>query len=279
MTELFTTENIIALATLTGLEIVLGVDNIVFIAILAGKLPRDQQGKARNVGLGLAMFTRVLLLLLLGWIMGLTYELFSFPLFWTPEVDDYHGVTGRDLILLIGGLFLIGKATYEIHDKLEGHHDSAGAPAYASFGAIIVQIVLIDIVFSLDSVITAVGMVQVNPDAKWVGLTIMITAVVIAVGVMLFAAGAIAGFVERHPTVKMLALSFLLLIGVTLMAEGFHMHIPKGYVYFAMAFSLGVELLNLRLRKPAAPVVLQQSYVDTPTGQTPAQAAAPTIAG
>ncbi len=273
MSELFTTENLIALATLTGLEIVLGIDNIVFIAILAGKLPRERQNKARQVGLALAMFTRILLLLALGWIMGLTADLFSIPQFWTPEVDDYHGVSGRDLILLGGGLFLIAKATYEIHDKLEGDHGTSAAPAFASFPAVIVQIVLIDIVFSLDSVITAVGMVKVDPNAKWIGLTIMISAVVIAVGVMLVFAGSIAGFVERHPTVKMLALSFLLLIGVTLMAEGFHMHIPKGYVYFAMAFSLGVELLNLRLRKPAEPVVLRQSYVDAPPGQSAEESA------
>jgi predicted tellurium resistance membrane protein TerC len=264
MSELFTTENLVALITLTSLEIVLGIDNIVFIAILAGKLPGEKQGKARRLGLALAMFTRILLLLFLGWIMGLTDALFQFPMFWTPEPDDSHGVTGRDLILLLGGLFLIGKATYEIHDKLEGEHGPSSSAKYARFGAVIVQIVLIDIVFSLDSVITAVGMVQVNPEAQWIGLTIMISAVVIAVGVMLVFSGAIAGYVERHPTVKMLALSFLLLIGVTLMTEGFHIHIPKGYVYFAMAFSLGVELLNLRMRRKSEPVTLRQTYVDAP---------------
>ncbi len=266
MSELFTVENLIALATLTGLEIMLGIDNIVFIAILAGKLPQEKQGLARQLGLGLAMFTRILLLLVLGWIMGLTDDIFSIPKFWTAETGDAHGVSGRDLILLIGGLFLIGKATYEIHDKLEGKHDASGAPTFSSFTAVIVQIVLIDIVFSLDSVITAVGMVTVDRHAQWIGLTIMIAAVVIAVGVMLVFAGVIAGFVERHPTMKMLALSFLLLIGVTLVTEGFHVQIPKGYVYFAMAFSLGVELVNMRVRKVTTPVVLQQSYVDVPVG-------------
>ena len=244
----------------------LGIDNIVFIAILVGKLPRERQSRARRVGLFMAMFTRILLLLVLGWIMGLTADLFSIPMFWSLEVGARHPVSGRDLILLIGGLFLIGKATYEIHDKLEGKHDATGAPVFSSFAAVLVQIVLIDIVFSLDSVITAVGMVKVNPDAQWIGLTIMITAVVLAVFVMLLFAGMIANFVERHPTMKMLALSFLLLIGVTLVAEGFHKEIPKGYVYFAMAFSLGVELVNMRVRKVTSPVVLQQSYVDAPPG-------------
>ena len=266
MSELFTAENMIALATLTGLEIVLGIDNIVFIAILAGKLPGEKQGRARRMGLGLAMFTRILLLLGLGWIMGLTAPIFEFPKFWTADDGDMQGVSGRDLILLIGGLFLIGKATYEIHDKLEGKHEGEGKARFSSFPAVLVQIVLIDIVFSLDSVITAVGMVKVDPEAKWIALTIMITAVVLAVGVMLIFAGMIAGFVERHPTMKMLALSFLLLIGVTLVAEGFHKEIPKGYVYFAMAFSLCVELINMRMRKLTSPVVLQQSYVDAPPG-------------
>lgn len=266
MPELFTAENMIALATLTGLEIVLGIDNIVFIAILVGKLPRERQGRARRIGLFLAMFTRILLLLVLGWIMGLTADLFSIPKFWSLEEGARHPISGRDLILLIGGLFLIGKATYEIHDKLEGKHDATGASVYASFTAVLVQIVLIDIVFSLDSVITAVGMVKVNPDAQWIGLSIMITAVILAVLVMLLFAGVIANFVERHPTMKMLALSFLLLIGVTLVTEGFHVQIPKGYVYFAMAFSLGVELVNMRIRKVTSPVVLQQSYVDASPG-------------
>jgi predicted tellurium resistance membrane protein TerC len=266
MSELFTAENIVALATLTGLEIVLGIDNIVFIAILVGKLPHELQSRARRIGLFLAMFTRILLLLLLGWIMGLSEPLFYVPKFWTLQLDLSHGISGRDLILLLGGLFLIGKATYEIHDKLEGKHESTGAAKFASFPAVIAQVVLIDIVFSLDSVITAVGMVKVDPEAQWIGLSIMISAVILAIFVMLLFAGMIAAFVEKHPTMKMLALSFLLLIGVTLVTEGFHVQIPKGYVYFAMAFSLGVEIINLRMRKLTSPVVLQQSYVDAPPG-------------
>jgi predicted tellurium resistance membrane protein TerC len=198
--------------------------------------------------------------------MGLSDPLFGVPKFWTLQFDEMHGISGRDLILLLGGLFLIGKATYEIHDKLEGKHESASEAKFSSFPAVIVQVVLIDIVFSLDSVITAVGMVKVNPNAQWVGLTIMITAVILAIGVMLMFAGVIAAFVEKHPTMKMLALSFLLLIGVTLVTEGFHVQIPKGYVYFAMAFSLTVEIINLRMRKLTSPVVLQQSYVDAPPG-------------
>ena len=263
MELLFTLDNMIALATLTALEIVLGIDNIVFLAILAGKLPLHQQARARRIGLTLAMLMRIALLLTLGWIVGLTGDLFTFPRFWTSEPDDVYGVSGRDLIMLVGGLFLIAKATYEIHDKLEGHEPS-GAPRVAStFGVTIVQIVLIDIVFSLDSVITAVGMVQTRPDAAWVGLTIMISAVVIAVLVMLVFAGPVSEFVTRHPTMKMLALSFLILIGTALVAEGLHFHLPKGYVYFAMAFSLGVELLNLRMRAKSAPVALHQTYVQT----------------
>ncbi len=263
MTELLSVDNLIALATLTALEIVLGIDNIVFLAILAGKLPEHQQARARRVGLALAMLMRIALLLTLGWIVGLTNDLFTFPQFWTAAPDDVYGVSGRDLIMLLGGLFLIGKATYEIHDKLEGHEATGAPPVAASFGMTIVQMVLIDLVFSLDSVITAVGMVQTRADAAWVGLTIMITAVVLAVLVMLVFAGAIANFVSRHPTMKMLALSFLILIGTALVADGLHVHIPKGYVYFAMAFSLGVELLNLRLRKVSAPITLHQTYVQT----------------
>jgi predicted tellurium resistance membrane protein TerC len=199
--------------------------------------------------------------------MGLTRDLFHIPKFWTSAAGDYHGVNGRDVILLVGGLFLIAKSTYEIHDKLEGaeHHGGGGGKAVSSFNAAIVQILLLDLVFSLDSVITAVGMVQTNPDKKWVGLTIMIAAVVIAVGVMLLSAKRVSDFVERHPTIKMLALSFLLLIGVMLVAEGARQHIPKGYVYFAMAFSLLVELMNMRIRKATAPVKLHQSYVDADT--------------
>ena len=230
---------------------------------LAGKLPPNQQPLARRLGLGLAMGMRIVLLFAIGWVMGLTEELFSFPRFWTSEAADSHGVSGRDLILLIGGLFLVGKATYEMHDKLEGGKEAAARPI-SSFAMVLAQIVALDIVFSLDSVITAVGMVKTNPDAPWVGMTIMITAVVLAVGVMLAFAGTISDFVGRHPTMKILALAFLILIGAMLFAEGFHAHIPKGYIYFAMAFSLAVELLNMRLRKVSAPVELHQSYVKTP---------------
>ncbi len=251
MEGLFTADALIGLLTLTALEIVLGVDNIIFITILAGKLPADQQNRARTIGLALAFITRVLLLLSLSWIIGLTEPLFSIPLGWIGREDQ--GISGRDLILLIGGLFLLGKATYEIHERLEGHEGHAGTTATASFAAVIVQILLLDIVFSLDSVITAVGMVD--------EIFIMITAVAIAIIVMLFSARAIADFVNRHPTVKMLALSFLLLIGFTLVVEGLHQHIPKGYIYFAMAFSVFVELLNLRIRgKGAQPVDMHQPY-------------------
>ena len=232
----------IALATLTVLEIVLGIDNIVFISILAGKLKPEERGRARTIGLGLAMGTRILLLLSITWVMGLTA-----PLFTTFD----QGISGRDLILILGGLFLIAKSTHEIHDKLEGADSHGGAKAAASFGAVLVQIALLDIVFSLDSVITAVGM------AEHVG--VMIIAVVLAVGVMLFSAAPISNFVERHPTVKMLALSFLLLIGVSLIGEGLDQHIPKGYIYFAMGFSIFVEMINLRVRK-GDPVQLHHTY-------------------
>jgi predicted tellurium resistance membrane protein TerC len=232
----------ISLTTLTALEIVLGIDNIIFISILAGKLPLDQQAKARQTGLMLALITRVLLLCSLAWMVKLTAPLFAVFGF---------AVSGRDLILLGGGLFLIVKSTMEIHEKLEGgeeHADPKGAPKFA---AVIVQILLLDIVFSLDSVITAIGMAN--------QLGVMIAAVVLALLVMLKYASAVSDFVHRHPTLKMLALSFLLLIGVTLVAEGTHQHVNKGYIYFAMAFSFAVELLNLRLRKPAPPVVLHES--------------------
>lgn len=234
----------ISLLTLTVLEIVLGIDNIVFISILAGKLPANKQKKARTVGLGLAMITRVLLLFSLSWVMRLTTPLFN--------IGDWIGITnaewlekmaisGRDLILLIGGLFLIYKSTHEIHNKLEGDEDEDGVKGKVqSFAGIIVQILILDIVFSLDSVITAVGMAD--------HIEIMIAAVVIAVGVMMVSASAISDFVNNHPTVKMLALSFLLLIGVSLLAEGLDQHIPKGYIYFAMAFSVLVELLNLKMK-------------------------------
>ncbi len=235
-------ETWIALLTLTVLEIVLGIDNIIFVSILAGKLPAGEQPRARTVGLTLAMVTRILLLLSLTGIMRLTRPLFS---------PFGHPFSGRDLILLLGGLFLIWKSTREIHDKLEGEEGRQNVKAGATFGGVIVQIALLDIVFSLDSVITAVGMV------RQVG--VMIAAIVLAVLVMLVAAGPISNFVHRHPTLKMLALSFLLLIGVTLIADGLGQHIPKGYVYFAMGFSVFVESLNLRLLRKAPPVHLKES--------------------
>jgi predicted tellurium resistance membrane protein TerC len=234
----------LALVTLTVLEIVLGIDNIIFISILAGKLPAAVQGRARTLGLGLAMGMRIALLLSIAWIMRLTQPLFTV---WRQEIS------GRDLILLLGGLFLIWKATREIHERLEGESEehTEGRRA-ATFSGVLIQIALLDIVFSLDSVITAVGM------AKDIG--VMIAAIVIAVGFMMFAAGPVSAFVERHPTVKMLALSFLLLIGVTLIAESFEQHIPKGYIYFAMAFSVFVEMLNLRAKKVDEPVHLRPTH-------------------
>jgi len=236
----------IAFATLTALEIVLGIDNIIFISILAGKLPAHQQARARTLGLSLAMITRILLLLSLAWMVRLTEPLFTVLGF---------SLSGRDLILLAGGLFLIGKSTFEIHDKLEGEEGHTSSKVAAGFAGVIVQILLLDLVFSLDSVITAVGMVQQIP--------VMVAAVIAAVLVMLVAAGGISAFVERHPTIKILALSFLLLIGTSLVAEGLHFHIPKGYIYFAMAFSVGVEMLNLRLRRKAeAPIKLRQPIVE-----------------
>jgi predicted tellurium resistance membrane protein TerC len=235
----------IAFATLTVLELVLGIDNVIFISILSGKLPAAQQPRARFVGLTLALVMRVLLLLSLSWIIGLTEPLFAV---FGKEVS------GRDLVLLLGGLFLIGKSTHEIHGSLEGEEGTASKRVYSSFTSVIIQITLLDIVFSLDSVITAVGMVN--------NLWIMIAAVVISIIAMMLFAGPIGAFVERHPTIKMLALSFLLLIGVTLVAEGLGQHIPKGYIYFAMAFSVLVEILNMRLRKKAEPVHLHNPYSD-----------------
>jgi predicted tellurium resistance membrane protein TerC len=233
----------ISLITLTALEIVLGIDNIIFISILAGKLPEHQQAKARQTGLMLALITRIALLCSLAWMVKLTAPLFTVVGF---------ALSGRDLILLGGGLFLIVKSTMEIHEKLEGEAEHAQVgKVMPKFGAIIVQILLLDIVFSLDSVITAVGMAN--------RLGVMIAAVVVALLVMLKYAGAVSDFVHKHPTLKMLALSFLLLIGVTLVAEGTHQHVNKGYIYFAMAFSFAVELLNLKLRKPAKPVELRES--------------------
>jgi predicted tellurium resistance membrane protein TerC len=238
-------ESLIALLTLTLLEIVLGIDNIIFISILSGKLPKEQQNKARLTGLGLAMISRILLLFSIVWIMKLTLPLFA--------VFDKE-ISWRDLILIGGGLFLIGKSTFEIHDKLEGDEGHRNTKAVKSFTNVIVQILLLDIVFSLDSVITAVGMAQ--------ELIIMVLAVVIAVGVMMVSSKSISDFVEKHPTVKMLALSFLLLIGVSLIAEGFGQHIPKGYIYFAMAFSVFVEMLNLKMKSKAKPVELRNRFAE-----------------
>lgn len=231
----------IAFLTLTILELVLGIDNIIFISILAGKLPAEQQPKARFIGLSMALIMRVLLLFSLSWVMTLTTPLFTLPIV-------NHPVSGRDLILIIGGLFLIAKSTHEIHGSLEGEEGRATKNVYASFTSVIIQITILDIVFSLDSVITAIGMVD--------KVAIMIAAVVVSIIAMMLFAGPIGAFVGRHPTVKMLALAFLLLIGVTLLVEGFHQKIPKGYIYFAMAFSVVVEILNMRLRKNADPVHL-----------------------
>jgi len=242
----------IAFATLTFLEIVLGVDNVIFISILSGKLPEDQQKRARRIGLLGAMLTRIALLFSLAWIIKLKEPLFSL---WDT------GISGRDLILILGGLFLMGKSVYEIHDKLEGEEGHASAKVAASFASVIAQIMILDIVFSLDSVITAVGMV----DVLWV----MVAAVMVSVGIMMASAETISNFVNRHPTVKMLALSFLLLIGMSLIMEGFDQHIPKGYIYFAMGFSIFVEMINLRMRKVSKPVVLHDRYAE-PEPPTPA---------
>jgi len=243
----------IGLLTLSALEIVLGIDNVIFISILSGKLPAADQPKARRLGLGGAFVTRVLLLLSIAWIVKLTRPLF----------DVFgHGVSGRDLILIVGGLFLIGKATFEIHGKLEGeeHDDSAVGRTARSLVRVVAQIMVVDIVFSLDSVITAVGMVD--------DVALMITANVVALCVMLPASGRISAFVDRHPTVKMLALSFLVLIGTNLLAEGFGVHVPKGYTYFAMAFAVAVEMLNLKLRKNAAAAIhlRERDYEDIAGG-------------
>lgn len=233
---------LIALLTLTVLEIVLGIDNIIFISILSGKLPKENQKKARLVGLGLAMITRILLLFSISLIVKLTEPFFTvYGL----------GISGRDLILILGGLFLLAKSTMEIHSKLEGHEDHHEVKAKVSFVSVIIQILLLDIVFSLDSVITAIGMAN--------DLPVMIIAVIIAVIFMMFFSGSISDFVEKHPTIKILALSFLLLIGFSLIVEGLHQHIPKGYIYFAMAFSVFVEMLNLKLRKKKTePIKLRQ---------------------
>ena len=234
----------IALGTLTLLEIVLGVDNIIFISILAGKLPEEQQPRARTIGLALALFGRVALLLAISWVMSLTKNLFTI---------FEQAISGRDLILLLGGLFLLAKATHEIHEKLEGATQGENKTKVATMTSVIVQILILDLVFSLDSVITAVGMAE--------DVQVMIAAVVIAVLFMMFSARAVSEFIAKHPTVKMLALSFLLMVGVALIGEALDLHIPRGYIYFAMGFSVFVEMLNLRLRKvPAQPLELR----DTP---------------
>jgi predicted tellurium resistance membrane protein TerC len=240
----------IALVTLTLLEVVLGIDNVIFISILAGKLPPEQQDRARKTGLSLALIMRILLLLSLGWVMGLTEPLFSISFM---EFE----VSGRDLILILGGLFLIAKSTHEIHEKLEGEEGHLSARIPPSFSAVIVQIMLLDIVFSLDSVITAVGM------ANQIG--VMIAAVIISILFMLAFSGTISEYVHRHPTVKVLALAFLILIGVNLLLEGFHQHISKGYTYFAMAFSLVVEIINQRVRRAGTPVHLHEPVLGPDT--------------
>jgi predicted tellurium resistance membrane protein TerC len=242
-----TVDGLVALVTLSVLEVVLGIDNVIFISILAGKLPKDQQEKARRTGLIAAMGMRILLLMSLAWIVRLTQPLF------TVIIINYP-ISGRDLILIVGGLFLLFKATREIHDKLEGEEGHVKARVAPTFSAVITQIMLLDIVFSLDSVITAVGMAD--------DLSVMVAAVVIAVAIMMFAARPVSEFVDAHPTVKVLALSFLLLIGVSLIADGFGVHIPKGYIYFAMGFSVFVEMINLRLSKKARAVKLHSGYHD-----------------
>jgi predicted tellurium resistance membrane protein TerC len=240
-----TPDGLVALVTLSVLEVVLGIDNVIFISILAGKLPKESQERARRIGLMAAMGMRILLLMSIAWIVRLTA-----PLFTLPVVD--RPISGRDLILIIGGMFLLFKATREIHDKLEGEEGHVSARVAPTMAAVITQIMLLDIVFSLDSVITAVGMAD--------DLSIMVAAVVIAVAIMMFAARPVSEFVDAHPTVKVLALSFLLLIGCSLVAEGFGVHIPKGYVYFAMGFSVFVEMINLRTKAKAKPVDLHDAY-------------------
>ena len=247
MDAFLTADGAIAFLTLTFLEVVLGVDNVIFISILVGKLPAEQQQRGRTLGLAGAMGMRIALLLSLTWIMRLTQPLFT---------AFGHGFSGRDLILIGGGLFLLWKATVEIHDKLEGEDAHGTAKVAPSFAAVIGQIMLLDIIFSLDSVITAVGMAN--------DISIMIGAVVVAVVIMMFSAKTIGDFVMRHPTVKVLALSFLLMIGLTLIADGVGFHIPKGYIYFAMGFSIFVETINLRVRPARSPVQLHERYAKTP---------------
>jgi predicted tellurium resistance membrane protein TerC len=241
-------ESLAGLATLLALEIVLGIDNVVFISILSGKLPVSQQARARQIGIGMAVISRILLLLSISWVVGLEEELFS--------LFD-HGFSGRDLVLIVGGFFLLAKATHEIHAKLEGAEEGTVERTASSLASVVAQIMLLDIVFSLDSVITAVGMVD--------EIAVMVIAVILAAGVMLVFAGAISSYIHKHPTLKMLALSFLLLIGLTLMVDGFGQHISKGYIYTAMGFSLLVEILNMRVRQRSKPVVLHESSL--PSGE------------
>jgi predicted tellurium resistance membrane protein TerC len=238
-----TSDGLLALVTLTFLEIILGVDNVIFISILSGKLPQSDQQKARRVGLLAAMVMRIGLLMSIAWIVRLTAPLFTV---------FGHDISGRDLILIGGGLFLLGKATLEIHERLEGEEAHGTTRVAPSFSAVIVQIMLLDIVFSLDSVITAVGMAE--------DISVMVAAVVLSVAIMMFSAEPISAFVSKHPTIKVLALSFLLLIGMSLVGDGLGMHVPKGYIYFAMGFSVFVELINLRVRKGGPPVKLHQRY-------------------
>jgi predicted tellurium resistance membrane protein TerC len=237
----------IALATLTALEIVLGIDNIIFISILVSRLPNHQREIGRRVGLALAMLTRLALLFSIAWVMGLKDPWFTILA---------HEISGRDTILILGGLFLLYKSTQEIHQSMEGIEEETSVPVASGFASVLVQIAILDIVFSLDSVITAVGLVD--------HVSIMAIAIIIAVGIMLLAAKSIGDFVDRHPTIKILALSFLILVGVTLIVEGFDVHVPKGYIYFAMAFSVAVEMLNIRMRKKApAPVKLHKQYSES----------------
>jgi len=254
-------ESWIALVTLIALELVLGVDNVIFISILAGKLPPQDQPRARTTGILLAVITRILLLLSLSWIISLDEPFFHIP--WFGDHAEI-GISGKDIILIVGGMFLLWKSTHEIHDKLEGKEGAASAKVAANFISVVVQIMLLDIVFSLDSVITAVGMVE--------HIAIMIVAVILAALVMVFVAGPLSAFVERHPTIKILALSFLLLIGFTLIVEGLHQHIPKGYVYFAMGFSVFVEMINLRVRGVGVkPVNLRDPYKESQPEVVPAK--------
>ena len=241
---LFSIKSLVSVLTLTSLEIVLGIDNIIFIAILTSRLPKEQQPRARQLGIGMAVITRILLLLSIAWVMRLT----------TPFVSVMgYDISGKQLILIVGGLFLIAKSTFEIHNKLEGEEHAPAAGGAAAFAQVILQIMLIDMIFSLDSVITAVGMTPHVP--------LMVVAVLISAGVMLAFSGPVSHFVHKHPTMKMLALAFLILIGVMLVAEGFGQHIDRGYIYFAMAFSLGVELINMRIRKGQAPIELRDSVM------------------